>query len=135
MSGVRAAAVCYQQVMRLCSLLLVAFTVLGCGTKGVAADGDAALEATFTNARKSVTTGSAWSDATARLEQQLGPPNVRTETEWRWARLSGDFCYDARIIRNEGADKVNGVMGGKVNAAVEDRFGRCKSIATATARP
>lgn len=90
------------------------------------------LDRKFKSARQTIKPGDAWSEATAAADQQLGPAKIKDDTEWRWATLDGDHCYDLRLMRNAGGNKVTGVTGGHVNSVVEDRFARCKDIARKT---
>jgi hypothetical protein len=89
---------------------------------------DSELYVKFTQARDSVMVGDPWNEATHRLEERLGPATVKTDTEWRWATLQGDECFDLRVARTGALDNLQRITNTYATTAVADEFERCKAM-------
>jgi hypothetical protein len=124
-------------------LALVVLVLVACGSKEAsksekseksekaekAEKSDADIEATYKAARASVDSGHKWSASIAKVEQQLGPPKVKSDQEVRWAAVDGGSCYSLRHTRID--DIVNGVFHETVSSIVTDLFAKCKATAEA----
>ena len=101
------------------------------GNAGASSKG-ASMEEKFNTARSSVKSGAPWGETTARLEKELGAPKSKTDTNWTWAVVDGDTCYDLSLAKKSDKDEVSGAGGGTVASAVEGPFERCKKAAAGT---
>jgi hypothetical protein len=111
-------------------LVLLGSLLLGCADRIDGQDApDSELYVKFMQARDSVAVGDPWGEATGRIEQRLGPAKVKTDTEWRWAALQGDECFDLRVMRTGVLDHLESITNTYATAAVAEDFARCKAVA------
>lgn len=109
--------------------MFVGFLVVGCVDHSDREEApDSELYVKFAQARDSVMVGDPWTEATRRIEERLGPPAVKTDTEWRWATLQGDECFDLRVMRTGVLDNLQRITNTYVTAAVAEEFERCRAI-------
>lgn len=104
--------------------LFVALALAACHNNGGAGS---ELDIAYKHARDTLRPGDAWTTATAAAVASLGPPRQLTPTEWRWAALDADACYDFRLLRGPN-NKVRGSLGARVPAGSE-RHPRCRELA------
>ncbi len=110
-------------------LIFLGSLVAGCVDNSDGADvPDSELYVKFTQARDSVMVGDPWSEATQRIEERLGPAKVKTDTEWRWATLQGDECFDLSVMRAGVLDNLQRITNTYATAAVAEAFERCRAM-------
>jgi hypothetical protein len=128
---------------KLIPILVTAFVLVACGKDkgggdnagGKAGGGDKAASGIgdkLLAAQATANSNDVWSETTARLEKELGAPKSKTDTEWKWAVVEGDACYNLTLTKQSDADKVSGTMGGRVPSGMADKFDACKKLATGT---
>jgi len=110
-------------------LIVVGSLLASCADHGNEKDiPDSALYVRFTQARDSVMVGDPWGDATRRLEEQLGPAAVKTDTHWRWTTLQGDECFDLSVMRTGAVDNIERITNTYATSDVADEFARCRAL-------
>jgi hypothetical protein len=110
--------------------MFIAIVLGACGKGG----GSAATvdPAAYKAVQQALKNGGPWTEATAAVEQKLGPAKVKADDRWQWAASDGDTCVELTLIKD--GDKLNGAIGGSANKIVESEFAKCAAIAGAAAK-
>lgn len=115
-------------------LIVLGSFVIGCADSDNDGDNgevvpDSELAVKFKAARARLTGGDPWDEATARIEERLGPPNVKTDTQLRWAASEGDECFELSLARGGVLENVVRVTFIRATADAPDEFERCRALA------
>lgn len=110
-------------------VIVLGLFVVGCADSSDRSPApDSEIYIKFTQARDSVMVGDSWSESIRRLEERLGPATMKTDTEWRWATVQGDECFDLKMMRAAEFDRIERITNTYAAATAGDEFKRCKAM-------
>ena len=114
-------------------LIVIAMFAAACG-KGKGKSDDHALSDRAMMKLQDQVMGAKFDDAVKTTEGMLGPARAKDSTDWQYAAVEGDTCYQFGLMKDASGDKVSGVQNGSFKKG-EAMYDDCAKMAVAKPAP